>query len=520
MEFDSEFARQRVVNRIREELAAADIPFHEIALPIRQPASHVVNTVLARLHALPSGVVSLSGFATAFVDNVPLEDSLRVFNFQRENLARPAVCQIWWLSSSLAEQFVRSVPDLDSWFMVRLHLTEVVAPPAGERGIIMRPTTHAAVNIDDARRRAAALTERFGQALAAGASASELRQSLAIPAVNALLEAGAEREARALEVRLMEEISKGRGSLPLAPDQAGTGVPVPPSSLDEALYCEKEGTKLYHQGMYAQAEPLHQRALTIREQVLGPEHPDTASSLNNLAGLYDHQGLYAQAEPLYQRALAIWEKVLGPEHPDTATSLNNLALLYHHQGLSAQAEPLFQRALAIREQVLGAEHPDTATSLNNLALLYDHQGLYAQAAPLFQRALTISEQVLGPEHPDTATSLNNLAGLYYDQGLYAQAAPLFQRALAIREQVLGPEHPSTATSLNNLAGLYHHQGLYAQAEPLFQRALAIREKSLGSEHPNVALVLENYAGLLRELDREAEAEQLAARARGIRGRKT
>ncbi len=59
-----------------------------------------------------------------------------------------------------------------------------------------------------------------------------------------------------------------------------------------------------------------------------PEHPDTATSLNNLALLYDSQGKYEQAEPLYQRALHIREQVLGPEHPDTAQSLNNLAALY------------------------------------------------------------------------------------------------------------------------------------------------------------------------------------------------
>ena len=75
---------------------------------------------------------------------------------------------------------------------------------------------------------------------------------------------------------------------------------------------------------------------------------------------------------------------MGPEHPNTATSLNNLALLYEAQGSYAQAEPLYKRALAIREKVLGPEHPDTAQSLNNLAGLYDSQGSYAQAEPLLQ----------------------------------------------------------------------------------------------------------------------------------------
>ena len=60
-------------------------------------------------------------------------------------------------------------------------------------------------------------------------------------------------------------------------------------------------------GDYAKAEPLYQRALKIREKALGPEHPETAASLNNLAQLYREMGDYAKAEPLYQRAL----KILG-----------------------------------------------------------------------------------------------------------------------------------------------------------------------------------------------------------------
>ena len=69
---------------------------------------------------------------------------------------------------------------------------------------------------------------------------------------------------------------------------------------------------------YAEAEPLHQRSLAIREKALGPDHPDVGTSLNNLAELYQAQGRYAEAEPLYQRSLAIREKALGPDHPESA----------------------------------------------------------------------------------------------------------------------------------------------------------------------------------------------------------
>jgi len=87
------------------------------------------------------------------------------------------------------------------------------------------------------------------------------------------------------------------------------------------------GLNLHAQGRYGAAEPLYERALALREQALGADHPDTAASLNNLAGCYHAQGRYAAAEPLYQRALAIRERVLGADHPDTATVRENYTCL-------------------------------------------------------------------------------------------------------------------------------------------------------------------------------------------------
>jgi len=70
-------------------------------------------------------------------------------------------------------------------------------------------------------------------------------------------------------------------------------------------------------GRYEQAERLYQQALEIRRQVLGEQHPDFASSLNNLAALYGSTGRSEQAEPLYQQALEVSRQVLGPNHPHT-----------------------------------------------------------------------------------------------------------------------------------------------------------------------------------------------------------
>jgi tetratricopeptide (TPR) repeat protein len=147
------------------------------------------------------------------------------------------------------------------------------------------------------------------------------------------------------------------------------------------------GCYLIERGRYQQAEAPLQQALAWREQHLGPEHSETAQSLNLLARLYVSQGKYAEAEPLYKRALAINEQQLGPTHLATAISLNDLAVLYEYQGKYAEAEPLYEQALAIHEQRLGSQHPHTATSLKRLAGLYVSQGKYAEAEPLSQHAL-------------------------------------------------------------------------------------------------------------------------------------
>ena len=270
------------------------------------------------------------------------------------------------------------------------------------------------------------------------------------------------------------------------------------------------------QGRYEEAEPLYLQAIEIRRAVLGEDHSDFGRSLDNLAGLYGSQGRYEEAEPLYLQAIEISRAVLGENHPDFATSLDNLAGLYESQGRYAEAEPLYLQAIEISRAVLDENHPDFATSLNNLALLYKSQGRYAEAEPLYLQAIEISRAVLGENHPDFATSLNNLAGLYASQGRYDEAEPLSLQAMEIRRAVLGENHPSFATSLNNLALLYGNQGRYAEAEPLSLQAMKIRRAVLGENHPDFANSLNNLALLYKSQGRYAEAEPLYLQAMEIR----
>ena len=269
-------------------------------------------------------------------------------------------------------------------------------------------------------------------------------------------------------------------------------------------------------GKYTEAEPRFRRILTMLEQTLPPDHPDLVGILHNLARCRMFQGDFSQAEQFCRRALAIQEKALGSDHLDLAPTLSLLATIYREQRKYSQAESLYTRALAIREQALPPGDLDIAYNLNALATNCVDQGAYDRAEALNLRALAIFEQVRGPDHPDVALCLMCLSDSYYYQKKSGQVKQANQRALAIYEQVGAGEHPNAARAMGNLAAMYEAEGDYAQAMKLHQQALASMEQALGPEHPDLVAFLWHYAQTLRKMGQEREALPLEARARTLR----
>ncbi len=195
--------------------------------------------------------------------------------------------------------------------------------------------------------------------------------------------------------------------------------------LSQAISLMNQAKELSDAFRYRDALSRLQTAFAIREKILGENHVDTANACHEIAFAYDDLAEYDVALKWYEKALQVkekaleWygkalrvgEKVLGMEHPNTATTYNNMALVYTHQGEYKKALEWYGKALKIIEKGLGKEHPNTAKTYNNLAGVYDNQGEYEKALELYGKAQKICEKRLGKNHPHTKLVADNIQRL-------------------------------------------------------------------------------------------------------------
>jgi tetratricopeptide (TPR) repeat protein/tRNA A-37 threonylcarbamoyl transferase component Bud32 len=320
-------------------------------------------------------------------------------------------------------------------------------------------------------------------------------------------------------VRALQELGRPELALPhaeralaLRRQALGSDHPDTILSLNDYAYV------LYSLGRAEEAERYFEQALQQCLQAVGEDGPETLLSLNNYAGSLKAQGRFQEAEPLFQRVLEQSRRTLGEEHPDTISALCNYASALQLLGRATEAEPLFKLALDQRRSVLGADHPDTMRSMNEYAYVLYLLGRAQEAEPLLQSALDQCRQVLGEDHPVTLLSLNNYAGVLKAQGRAEEAEPLFLRVLQQCREVLGEDHRDTISALYNYAAVLGSLGRMPEAEPLYKQVLEQRRKVLGEVHLETITALHDYGMALNALGRTQEGAPLVEQARQLQRR--
>jgi tetratricopeptide (TPR) repeat protein len=239
-----------------------------------------------------------------------------------------------------------------------------------------------------------------------------------------------------------------------------------------------------------------------------------ASALFGIACVLGDQGRLEAALSHFERALAIREQALGSDHPKVAAVLDYIGLV--QLGLGRPEESALassQRALAIREQALGPHHPETASSLTDLGGVLLAHGHTAEALTYLQRALAINEAALVPHHPNVVQTLHSLGDVLWKQGNWEAASTYYERCLVSIERGVGPRHPDVAHPLLSMARVALEMRDPQAAREHAERAVSILEAT----EPPPAFVAYARFVLARTLwpdaSQHARARALAQRAR-------
>jgi tetratricopeptide (TPR) repeat protein len=265
------------------------------------------------------------------------------------------------------------------------------------------------------------------------------------------------------------------------------------------------------------ALPLYEETLKLRKAKLGPDHPETLSSMGNLAMAFDAAGKLDLALPLYEETFKLMKAKLGSDHPNTLTCMGNLADAYKESGKLDLALPLLEETLKLKKAKLGPDHPSTLTCMNNLAGAYLNAGKLDLALPLYEETFKLMKAKLGPDHPNTLTCMGNLADAYQDAGRLDLALPLVEETLKLRKAKLGPEHPDTLKSMGSLAAAYWRAKQLDKSIPMFEDTLKRQETKLGRQHPDTLATVANLGVNYKDAGRLAEALPLLEE--GYRGAK-
>jgi serine/threonine protein kinase/tetratricopeptide (TPR) repeat protein len=215
------------------------------------------------------------------------------------------------------------------------------------------------------------------------------------------------------------------------------------------------------------------RAVQIREQYLGPEHPATLEALSLQVSLLCSAGWGGQPQPnqaaerIARRVLASGRRVLGPAHPDTLWAHTHLAHTLSNVGQHNEAEDVATQAEALSVRFLGPEHEVTLGVQYILGLIAERHGDLARAEALDRHILEIHER--GHEAPDLLAAgyaLERLAAVVRMQGRADEARQIYLETISRFAQVYGLSHKATRLVIGYLFSLLKEQRDYAAIRDL------------------------------------------------------
>jgi tetratricopeptide (TPR) repeat protein len=229
-------------------------------------------------------------------------------------------------------------------------------------------------------------------------------------------------------------------------------------------------------GRFEEAKKLFQQTLTLMNQKLGYDHPDTITCLVNLAESLRYSGMREAAVPLYEDAIGLIRESRSGNHPHFADALQGLAICQWSDNQLDAAIPLFEEAVRLQESELGRDDFDTLSTLANVGVVYRDAGR-------LEDAISTMEEVAAkiPQFPELARVRGELRQAYLEAGRKDDVAKM----LTVDQQdVRSQFKPGSAELAGELAFIGLHLvgiGDFDQAELVLRESCQIRKRRIPTD---------------------------------------
>ncbi len=224
-----------------------------------------------------------------------------------------------------------------------------------------------------------------------------------------------------------------------------------------------------------------ERVLDLQQEHLGNEHPDVASTLNNLGIVLTHLGRYEEAVARYDQSLRLHEKLEGSEHPNVAFASHNLAVALRRMGKALEARAAFERALQIRRKALGFNHPESLHSAQSLVRLLTSVGELDAAQVLLAEVKDTRSLMSGADSAEMMAVLELEADLFLAGEFWGEALQSATRHLAIAKLRGAAGEKEISTALLEQIAAWTQLGAWADARKALgevQRRLAAGDETI------------------------------------------
>ncbi|MCA9309743.1 MAG: tetratricopeptide repeat protein [Phycisphaerales bacterium] len=245
-------------------------------------------------------------------------------------------------------------------------------------------------------------------------------------------------------------------------------------------------------GKFDEGEVLAREVNRRTTELFGEKDPQAIATIITLGDIGLMRNDYEEARAQYGRAADLRREVLGPDHPDTLSALNNLALAEHRLHHFDVAVDLYKEILDARNRILPEGHHQTMTAMQNLAGSLVRAERLEEAQQLYAEVFRLQDEYFPEDNFGTLGARNNYIYLLMDLERFEEAEAWAIDVEARGHHLLPPDHWVHAHMLAKLGVIRMRLGRYEEAE---QNLLEARQRLDDLGHPHAGSWFHVHAAL-------------------------